>query len=169
VRDATRRPPARLLRRITPARPPPAVGRIRELKTRQIGNLVTISGTVTRTSEVRPELIYGRFHCKGCGMLSNMIEQQFKFTEPPNCSNVGCTNRDEWILDVSSSRFADWQSLRVQENADEIPAGSLPRTVTVILRHGVVDRAKAGDKCLFVREPRGGSTASSLLYLCATL
>ena len=35
-------------------------------------------------------------------------------------------------------------------NADEIPAGSMPRSVDVILRHAAVDRAKAGDKCTFV-------------------
>jgi DNA replication licensing factor MCM6 len=77
------------------------------------------------------------------------VEQQFKFTEPTVCGNAACSNRDKWALDVNGSRFVDWQSVRVQENADEIPPGSLPRTVTVVLRHSVVDKAKAGDKCLF--------------------
>ena len=36
-----------------------------------------------------------------------------------------------------------------QENADEIPPGSMPRTVDVILRHAAVERAKPGDKCTF--------------------
>ena len=122
---------------------------MRELKTGTIGSLVTICGTVTRTSEVRPELLYGRFLCKECGSSSAPVEQQFKFTEPTVCANQACNNRDGWTLDVAGSRFVDWQSVRVQENADEIPPGSLPRTVTVVLRHNVVDKAKAGDKCLF--------------------
>ena len=39
--------------------------------------------------------------------------------------------------------------MRVQENASEIPAGSMPRTLDVILRGEQVERAKAGDKCIF--------------------
>jgi DNA replication licensing factor MCM6 len=34
----------------------PLVSRVRQLRTEQIGKLVSMSGTVTRTSEVRPEL-----------------------------------------------------------------------------------------------------------------
>jgi DNA replication licensing factor MCM6 len=37
----------------------------------------------------------------------------------------------------------------VQENAHEIPAGSMPRSMDVILRNEMVDRAKPGDKCMF--------------------
>ncbi len=39
--------------------------------------------------------------------------------------------------------------MRCQENADEVPAGSLPRSVDVILRHEAVESARAGDKCVF--------------------
>ena len=34
----------------------------------------------------------------------------------------------------------DWQRVRVQENASEIPAGSMPRTLDVILRGEQVER-----------------------------
>ena len=43
----------------------------------------------------------------------------------------------------------DWQKVRVQENSSEIPTGSMPRTLDVILRGEIVDRAKAGEKCIF--------------------
>lgn len=54
---------------------------IRQLKTEKIGRLTSISGTVTRTSEVRPELLYGSFICEVCNGLVHDIEQQFKYTE----------------------------------------------------------------------------------------
>lgn len=120
--------------------------RVRELHMADVGRLVCITGTVTRTSEVRPELIYGRFTCGECGLLSDPVEQQFKFTDPTGCLNQECNNRFKWKLDVSRSKFVDWQRVRVQENADEIPPGSMPRSVDVILRHGAVDTVKAGDK-----------------------
>lgn len=122
---------------------------LRDLKTDKIGHLVAINGTVTRTSEVRPELLYGVFRCEECGTLSNRIEQQFKYTEPAICTNQECNNKRKWTLESRLSRFVDWQRARVQENSDEIPPGSMPRSVDVILRNDVVERAKAGDKCVF--------------------
>lgn len=47
---------------------------------------------------------------------------------------------------VQRSVFVDWQRLRVQENADEIPPGSMPRSLDVVLRGEAVEKAKAGDK-----------------------
>lgn len=59
----------------------PLVDSIRNLKMDKIGQLMSISGTVTRTSEVRPELISGTFRCEVCQTIVEEIEQQFKFTE----------------------------------------------------------------------------------------
>ena len=59
----------------------PLVSAIRDLKTDKIGTLMSISGTVTRTSEVRPELLFGSFTCEVCKALVHDIEQQFKYTE----------------------------------------------------------------------------------------
>lgn len=127
----------------------PLVSSIRDLRTALIGTLISVSGTVTRTSEVRPELLYGAFVCEECGGLVNEIEQQFKYTEPMMCPNPTCGNRRNWQLNVDQSRFSDWQKVRIQENANEIPTGSMPRSLDVILRSELVERAKAGDKCIF--------------------
>jgi DNA replication licensing factor MCM6 len=59
----------------------PLVEGIRDLRTDKIGKLSSISGTVTRTSEVRPELIYGAFECQACKGVVRDVEQQFKYTE----------------------------------------------------------------------------------------
>jgi len=65
------------------------------------------------------------------------------------CPNPTCQNRQQWLLNVDQSKFIDWQRIRVQENSSEIPAGSMPRSLDVILRNEIVDRAKPGDKCVF--------------------
>jgi DNA replication licensing factor MCM6 len=59
----------------------PIVEGIRDMRTEKIGKLSAISGTVTRTSEVRPELVYGSFTCLECKGLVKDVEQQFKYTE----------------------------------------------------------------------------------------
>ncbi|KAI5785602.1 MCM2/3/5 family-domain-containing protein [Peziza echinospora] len=127
----------------------PLTSRIRHLRTNSIGQLLSISGTVTRTSEVRPELHLATFTCEACRTVIANVEQIFRYTEPSQCPNMTCGNRAGWRLDVRQSVFVDWQKVRIQENSSEIPTGSMPRTMDVILRGEVVDRAKAGEKCVF--------------------
>lgn len=130
---------------------------------------MAVSGTVTRTSEVRPELVWGTFVCEECNGRVSEVEQQFKYTQPGMCQNANCNNRTAWTLDVEASKFVDWQKVRIQENANEIPTGSMPRrsesivvtfrgcvadrrllfSLDIILRSEIVERAKAGDKCIF--------------------
>ncbi|KAG0251325.1 MCM DNA helicase complex subunit mcm6 [Actinomortierella ambigua] len=122
---------------------------IRDMRMDKLGHLISISGTVTRTSEVRPELIYGTFTCRDCGGVMHNIEQQFKYTEPLMCQSPTCGNRTNWDLNIEQSKFIDWQRVRIQENPNEIPTGSMPRSMDVILRGEVVEKAKAGDKATF--------------------
>ncbi|KAI3944829.1 hypothetical protein MKW92_013269 [Papaver armeniacum] len=127
----------------------PLLKRLRELSTAEIGKLVSITGVVTRTSEVRPELLQGTFKCLDCGGVVKNVDQQFKYTEPIICVNPTCSNRARWVLIRQESKFADWQRVRMQETSKEIPAGSLPRSLDVILRHEIVEHARAGDTVIF--------------------
>ncbi|KAI2472438.1 MCM-domain-containing protein [Annulohypoxylon bovei var. microspora] len=127
----------------------PLVSRVRALRAKNIGQLLSISGTVTRTSEVRPELSLATFLCENCRSVIPNVEQTFRYTEPTQCPNAECGNRLAWQLDIRQSTFVDWQKVRIQENSSEIPTGSMPRTMDVILRGEMVDRAKAGEKCIF--------------------
>lgn len=111
--------------------------------------MTSISATVTRTSEVRPELLLGTFTCENCRTVIPNVEQTFRYTEPTQCPNLTCGNRLGWRLEIKQSSFVDWQKVRVQENSGEIPTGSMPRTLDVILRGEIVERAKAGEKCIF--------------------
>jgi len=45
--------------------------------------------------------------------------------------------------------FMDWQKVRVQEVSSDIPAGSMPRSIDIILRGDIVDTAKPGDRSIF--------------------
>ena len=127
----------------------PLVSRVRALRAANIGQLLSISGTVTRTSEVRPELSVATFICEACNSVVPNVEQTFRYTEPTQCPNATCQNRQAWRLDIRQSTFVDWQKVRIQENSSEIPTGSMPRTMDVILRGEIVERAKAGEKCVF--------------------
>lgn len=45
--------------------------------------------------------------------------------------------------------MVDWQKIKLQEYSSDIPAGSMPRSIDVILRGETVDLAKPGDKAIF--------------------
>jgi DNA replication licensing factor MCM6 len=123
---------------------------MRNLRTDTIGQLTSVSGTVTRTSDVRPELLIGTFRCQKCGLPAENIAQQFHYTRPVLCRNPRCDNKREFLLDMPMSTFTDWQKLRVQENSTDVPPGCMPRSMDVIVRNEMVERCKAGDSVIFV-------------------
>lgn len=110
---------------------------------------MSIEGTVTRTTEVKPELSIGTFRCKMCDTLTDGIEQQFKYTKPIKCRSSQCANTVEFDLVAKESVFQDWQKVRLQEHSSDIPPGSMPRSVDVILRGDMVEQAKPGDRTCF--------------------
>ncbi|KAJ3102958.1 MCM DNA helicase complex subunit mcm6 [Phlyctochytrium planicorne] len=121
---------------------------IRKLRMQRLGSLTAMTGTVTRTSEVRPELLFGTFRCSDCNSIIKDVEQEFKYTEPSTCLNPVCMNRVNFQLIIEQSKFSDWQKIRLQENASEVPSGALPRSMDVILRGANVDKVKAGDRII---------------------
>ncbi len=54
-----------------------------------------------------------------------------------------CAFRRFWSLVREESVFVDWQRVKVQESVDEVPAGSLPRTLDVIVRNKMVSSSHA--------------------------
>ncbi|EFA74963.1 MCM family protein [Heterostelium album PN500] len=127
--------------------------KIRDLRTARVGTLCAITGTVTRTTEVRPELLIGSFICMDCRNQSVKIPQEFKYTEPTNCLTPGCSNTRRWNICMDTSIFVDWQKVRIQENSNDIPSGSMPRSLDIVLRGDAVESARAGDKVVFYGTP----------------
>ncbi|XP_009565948.2 DNA replication licensing factor MCM6 [Cuculus canorus] len=127
----------------------PTRHKIREMTSAKIGSLMRISGQVVRTHPVHPELVSGTFLCLDCQTAIKDVEQQFKYTQPNICRNPVCANRRRFLLNTNKSRFVDFQKVRIQETQAELPRGSIPRSVEVILRAEAVESAQAGDKCDF--------------------
>ncbi|KAL3117242.1 hypothetical protein niasHT_007645 [Heterodera trifolii] len=123
---------------------------VRHLTSDKIGKLIRISGQVVRTHQVHPELALGTFVCEDCGIVTRDVPQHFKYTPPIKCSSQQCQNRTRFMLDVHNSLFVDFQRLRIQETQDELPLGSVPRNVDIIVRGEFVESAQPGDHCDFI-------------------
>uniref|UniRef100_A0A087Y949 DNA replication licensing factor MCM6 n=1 Tax=Poecilia formosa TaxID=48698 RepID=A0A087Y949_POEFO len=127
----------------------PTRHKIRELSSMRIGTLVKISGQVVRTHPVHPELVSGTFLCMDCQAVIKDVPQQFKYSPPTICRNPVCNNRSRFHLDTHKSKFIDFQKVRIQETQAELPRGSIPRSLEIILRAEAVETAQAGDRCDF--------------------
>lgn len=125
----------------------PTRHKIRELSSMRIGTLVRISGQVVRTHPVHPELVSGTFLCMDCQAVIKDVPQQFKYSPPTICRNPVCNNRSRFHLDTHKSKFVDFQKVRIQETQAELPRGSIPRSLEIILRAEAVETAQAGDRC----------------------
>ena len=94
--------------------------KLRNLRTEQIGKLRGFSGTVTRTSEVRPELFLASFRCLECNTI--VRAQRFLLCSDDwiPYEHCGAKCRRSWTLVREESKFIDWQKVKVQEKSDEV-------------------------------------------------
>lgn len=128
------------------------VTKLRELRSTACAQLVKIVGQVVRTHAVYPELISATFQCIDCQTEIPNVEQQFKYTLPTICRTFpSCTNRSKFRLLLHKSRFVDFQKVRIQELQDDLPRGSIPRNIDVVLRGGdQVECVQPGDRAEFI-------------------
>eukprot|EP00701_Giardia_intestinalis_P002377 XP_001706201.1 MCM6 [Giardia lamblia ATCC 50803] len=138
-----------------------------ELTSSHIGQLVELVGTVTRTSDVQPELILGTFRCASCGEVIPNVAQDYKFTEPascPRCSARSSVGGTTFELLTDQCTFADTQRVRLQESIADTttseeggdPTRITPASYDVILRETFAGVLKPGDRvnltgCLIVQ------------------
>ena len=66
---------------------------------------------------------------------------------PPKCTNPKCSHR-ELEIKHDSSRFIDFQILRLQELPEDLPPGQLPHYVDVSIKQDLVDNARPGDRII---------------------
>jgi len=68
------------------------------------------------------------------------------FREPLVCENPNCSRRGPFKLEVESSEFRDWQSIRIQERPEELRGGRMPRQLDCIIKDDFVDKAVRGNR-----------------------
>ncbi|ETO19702.1 hypothetical protein RFI_17525 [Reticulomyxa filosa] len=128
----------------------PDISALRDLRTSKIGQLCSVSGTVTRTSEVRPELLFGTFECMECRNIEKYVKQQFKYTEKATNWKV-CVMMDTTASSVYQSTMSKPSEMDVgcrEKQVCRLAKGPHPREL-VILRGECVETCKPGDNATF--------------------
>ena len=89
--------------------------------------------------------------CAKCGhsfSVATDMEQGNILEEPRLCPMVGDPERacKGTRFNMVGSRCTDYQEVKVQEHVERLSVGSIPRSMTVVLEHDLVDQCKAGDE-----------------------
>ncbi len=123
----------------------PLMRSLRKINADTIGTMTSVSGMVVRASEVNPlakELVYA---C-GDGHYTKIVQIKGMDTKPPAvCDNPDCKLRD-FELKPESSKFIDFQILRLQELPEDLPPGQLPDYIDIMVKQDLVDNARPGDR-----------------------
>ena len=143
-------PPA-LIRRFTVAFKAPAKEKVlspRLVKACHLGKLVKVRGIVTRCSEVKPLLVVATYTCEECGCEIYQETPSADFMPLTLCPSESCQKNNvkgQLFLQTRGSRFVRWQEVRIQELADQVPVGHIPRSCSVSLMESLTRKALPGD------------------------
>ncbi|BBH10466.1 Minichromosome maintenance 2/3/5 family protein [Prunus dulcis] len=121
---------------------------IREVKASYIGQLVRISGIVTRCSDVKPLMQVAVYTCEECGFEIYQEVTARVFMPLFECPSRRCiTNRTKGnlILQLRASKFLKFQEAKIQELSEHVPKGHIPRTMTVHFRGELTRKVAPGD------------------------
>ncbi|CCD68490.1 DNA replication licensing factor MCM7 [Caenorhabditis elegans] len=107
---------------------------VRNIKATEIGHLVSMKGVVIRATEVKPCVEVMTYTCDTCAAEVYQPVKGMQFTPPVNCPNKECVEakaNGRLHMQLRGSKFVKFQELKIQELSEQVPVGSIPRTMTV--------------------------------------
>lgn len=107
---------------------------IRNVRAEHLGKLISITGIIRQSSDVRPEVISARFECPSCGNVITMLQTDSKFKEPPRCS---CGRKGHFRL--LSKELTDAQRIVLEESPQTLEGNAQPKRLSVFLRDDLVE------------------------------
>ncbi len=116
---------------------------LRAIDAELIGRLVSVSGMVVRSSEVKPFLNMFVYKCPD-GHSGSVELEGFAGNKQIHCDECGKIAE----LDPAKSKFINFQIVRMQELPEDLPPGQLPHYSDIILTHDLVDNARPGDRII---------------------
>jgi len=116
---------------------------LRKVDTSHLDRMLSVSGMVVRTSELRPLMTEAAWVCPS-GHLSFQDQDDLALKRPPKCEICGEARNFE--LDRKQSRYVDFQIVRIQELPEELPPGQLPQFFDVNVEGDIVNTARPGDR-----------------------
>jgi DNA replicative helicase MCM subunit Mcm2 (Cdc46/Mcm family) len=116
-----------------------------EIKSSKVGQLISISGYVTKISPIRPLVQYAKFLCAKCMSLQSVYQEDGVFNPPSSCSTTQCRNK---YLELQRHGVVTvpYQRIKIQEADDSSDESArVPRSFDLEMRAELVNQCRAGD------------------------
>lgn len=121
--------------------PPPRAVSLRQVRSRSMGRLVTVTGMIARSSDVKPCCQVAAYSCDACGLeVYQVVDKQREFLPLRNCQ---C--KQPLHLQTRGSKFVKFQELKLQETPSQVPMGHIPRSMSVYCRGELTRTCSPGD------------------------
>lgn len=124
---------------------------LKELRSEERGQLVSVRGLVHKVKVTKPMIVVAHWKCNRCGHLT-IIRQDDRLTllDPVECiqADGGCgrgKGKTTWTMLDDESEYANRQFIVIEEDGRQLRASSLPATLSVWLEHDLLDQVTGGD------------------------
>jgi DNA replication licensing factor MCM7 len=121
---------------------------VRHVRGEHLGNLITVRAITTRVSDVKPAIRVNAYTCDVCGDEVFQPVTSKQFTPLSECPSQKCKDnqtKGQLFLSTRASKFVPFQEVKVQEMADQVPVGHIPRQLTVHCHGALVRQINPGD------------------------
>ncbi|SCU95047.1 LANO_0E09098g1_1 [Lachancea nothofagi CBS 11611] len=121
---------------------------VREIKGDCLGQLITVSGIVTRVSDVKPSVLVNAYTCDQCGYEVFQEVNSRTFTPLADCTSEQCTQnqtKGQLFMSTRASKFSAFQECKIQEMSEQVPIGHIPRSLTIHINGALVRSLSPGD------------------------
>ena len=117
---------------------------MRDLNPEDIDQMIAIKGMVIRCSPIIPDPKEAFFECLACSNTVTVEIERGNIAEPKVCSQ--CKTAKSFQLVHNRCRFADKQSIKLQETPEMVPDGATPQTVLAFSYDELTDGVQPGDR-----------------------
>src|SRR5277367_663813 len=121
---------------------------VRHVRGEHLGHLITVRGITTRVSDVKPAIRIHAYTCDRCGCEVFQPVSTKQFTPMQVCPSDECTKNDskgQLFPSTRASKFLPFQEVKIQEMADQVPVGHIPRTLTIHCNGNLTRQINPGD------------------------
>lgn len=121
---------------------------VRNVSAEHIGGLITVRGITTRVSDVKPAVEINAYTCDRCGCEVFQPVTTKQFLPMSECVSEECktnNSKGQLFLSTRASKFVPFQEVKIQEMADQVPVGHIPRTMTIHCHGSLTRQLNPGD------------------------
>jgi len=122
---------------------------LRAVRAKHLGKLITVRGIVSRCTEVKAEIKIATYVCDKCNCEVYQEVNTNVFMPFVRCPSDICKQEKKFgnlQQQMRGSKFVKYQELKVQEMTDEVPTGSIPRSLRICIRGELTRCCSPGDQ-----------------------